>query len=171
MTMKRLLLILLLLSPSLFAADGATTVILVRHAETAGDTSSGGTDPGLSEAGQARAKALATVARDAHVSAAIVSQYRRTKETAAELKVPSTEVPVERGKAPEQAAAIAKRIAEEHRGKTVVVVGHSNTIPVIVTALSGVAAEEIAHAEYDRLYVVVLEDGKAARVIVTRYGG
>ena len=170
MTMKRITFLFLLLFPfSLLAAD-ATTVILVRHAETAGDTSSGGTDPALSEAGTARAKALAAVAKDAQVSAAIVSQYRRTKDTGAELKVPLIEVPVERGKAGEQADAIVKRIAADHRGKSVLVVGHSNTIPVIVKALSGVAAADIAHEEYDRLYVVVLEEGKPARVVVGRYG-
>lgn len=169
--MKRaaLLLLVLLFPLALAAADGATTVILVRHAETAGDTSAGGQDPALSEAGMARAKALAALAHDAQATAVITSQYKRTKDTGAELKLPVVEVPVERGKAAEQADAIAKKIRDDYRGKSVVVIGHSNTIPMIVKALTGVAAAEIPHEEYSRVYVVVLEEGKPAKVVVAKY--
>jgi phosphohistidine phosphatase SixA len=165
--MKRLLFAIALLFPlTLAAADGVTTVILVRHAEAMQDSQ----DPGLTEAGTARAKALAVLARDAQVSAVLTSQYKRTKDTAAELKVPVVETQVERGKIADHASAVAKRITAEYAGKTVVVVGHSNTVPEIVKALSGAAVTEIAHEEYSRVYVVVLEAGKPARVVVARYG-
>lgn len=163
--MKRVLFLLILLFPLTLLAADATTVILVRHAEAVSD---GSQDPALSEAGQARAKALAALARDAQVAAVFVTQYRRTKDTAAELKVPLIETHVERGKIAEHAATVAKRIADEYGGKTAVVVGHSNTIPEIVKALSGASVTEIVHEEYDRVYVVVL--GKPARVTVSRYG-
>jgi broad specificity phosphatase PhoE len=170
--MKRAAVLLVLLFPlSLFAADGATTVILVRHAERVpGDSQ----DPELSVAGQARAKALLAVARDAHVNTVFVTQFRRTKDTAAEvvatLGIPVVEITVERGKVAEHADAIAKRILEKHRGQTILVVGHSNTIPAIVKALTGVAAAEIPDDEFSRIYVVVHEAGKPPRVIVARYG-
>lgn len=165
--MKRIALLLaLLLFPLTLAAADATTVILVRHAEA----ESGSQDPALTEAGQARAKALADAVREANVSAAIVTQYKRTKDTAAgAVKVPQIEMPVDRAKIGEHLDAIAKRIIEEHRGQTVLVVGHSNTIPLLVRTLTGIAVPDIPHEEYSRIYVVVIEGGKA-RMIVSRYG-
>ena len=62
-----------------------TMVLIVRHAEKA---ASAGTDPDLSAAGAARANALAAVAAHAGVEAAYVTQFKRTKETAAPLRVP-----------------------------------------------------------------------------------
>jgi broad specificity phosphatase PhoE len=151
----------LLLAPFAFAAD-VTTVILVRHAEAA----AGGGDPGLSEAGTARANALAAALRDAGVKAIYVSQYKRTKDTAAPLAQQAKITPAE--------VALVKdgmdEIVAEHQGQTVVVVGHSNTIPVMAEALSGAKADPIAHEEHDRMYVIVVEKGKPTTVIVTHYG-
>src|SRR3954451_2593383 len=61
------------------AADTATTVILVRHAERAG-----GMDPdvGISDAGQCRAKTLAAMLADAGVRAIYTSEVKRTQQTA-----------------------------------------------------------------------------------------
>jgi len=169
--MKRAAILFALLFPLQLLAADATTVILVRHAEAVASDSK---DPELSDAGKARAKALLEVARDAHVNAVFVTQYRRTKDTAADvvaaLKVPVVETSVDREKRAEHVETLAKRIVAEHRGETVLVIGHSNTIPAIVTALSGVATTEIPHEEYNRIYVVVLESGKPPRVIVARYG-
>jgi broad specificity phosphatase PhoE len=163
------LLLALLLAPFAFGAE-PTTVVLVRHAEAA----AAGGDAGLSEAGTARAEALAAALKDANVKAVYVSQYQRTKATAApaarQAKVTPTEVALVKEGMDAQLTALAKQIVTDHPGQTVLVVGHSNTIPVMAEALSGVKAEPIAHEEYDRFYVVVLESGKPARLIVTRYG-
>src|SRR5215203_3829760 len=56
-----------------------TIVVLVRHAEKA---TSPGNDAGLTEAGRARADALADALHDARVDAVITSQYERTRMTA-----------------------------------------------------------------------------------------
>ena len=61
----------------------ATTVLLVRHAEK--ET---GRDPGLTAAGQARARALVEVAKGAGVSAIYHTQLERTRLTAAP-RIPS----------------------------------------------------------------------------------
>jgi broad specificity phosphatase PhoE len=164
------LLLALVLAPFAFAAD-VTTVILVRHAEAA----SGGGDPALTEAGTARAEALAKTLRDAKVKAIYVSQYRRTKDTAAavarDAKVAVTEVALVKEGMDAQLAALAKQIVAEHTGQTVLVVGHSNTIGPMAEALTGVKADPIAHEEHDRMYIVVVEAGKPASMIVTSYGG
>src|SRR5262245_47640022 len=54
------------------------TVLCVRHAEK---DAAGGADPGLSESGRKRARALADALRSAHVSRLYASTLRRTRET------------------------------------------------------------------------------------------
>ena len=60
--------------------ETATTVIVVRHAEKA---TGQGDDPHLSEAGEARARALARALENAGVTSVITTQFVRTAETAA----------------------------------------------------------------------------------------
>jgi broad specificity phosphatase PhoE len=149
---------------------GPTTILIVRHAEAEpGDSP----DPSLSDAGRARAKALAAVAANAGVGAVYATQYARTKETAAPAAagagVSVIESAVARTTLAEQSKELGRRIASEHAGGTVLVVGHSNTVPLLVAALGGVTIPEIAHTEYDRLYVIVLDPGKPPRVIAAKY--
>src|SRR5215813_14052833 len=59
--------------------DSATVVLLVRHAEKAAQPAD---DPPLTQDGRHRAEALAAVTKDAHPTAIITTQLRRTVETA-----------------------------------------------------------------------------------------
>ena len=54
---------------------------------------------------------------------------------------------------------------------TVLVVGHSNTVPAIVERLSGEAPPPIGDSEYDRLFVVTLIGSNQAKVVTLRYPG
>ncbi|CAA9297231.1 MAG: hypothetical protein AVDCRST_MAG68-96, partial [uncultured Gemmatimonadetes bacterium] len=137
------------------AAQGKTTVILVRHAEKALE---GGSDPALSEAGQARARALAAELADDSVAAVLVTRFVRTQQTAAPLGIAPRVVPVE-GAVEAHAAAVRAAVLA-HAGHKVLVVGHSNTVPALVAALGGPAGITIADTEYANLFTVVLEDGK-----------
>lgn len=134
--------------------SGCTTVILVRHAE---QTDPSAADPPLSEAGSARAKALAAALEHSGVQAIYVTQFKRTKETAAPsaalLHVPVTEFPVDLNKPADHAPQLAKQIFAKHPGGIVLVVGHSNTVPAIVEALANVKIRAIDRGEYDRLIV------------------
>ena len=56
------------------------------------------------------------------------------------------------------------------RGKTVLVSGHSNTVPEIVKALTRTQMADIPDSEYDNLYVVVLPSRGAAGVTQLKYG-
>jgi broad specificity phosphatase PhoE len=145
----------------------ATVVILVRHGEKGTQPPQ---DPPLSEQGQARAMALVNVARQAGVTAIVTTQFERTRKTAEptaiELKV--TPESVQAG-----GAAHAKAVAEQvmkHAGGTVLVVGHSNTIPAIVGALGAPQPKELCDSEYDLVFTVVLGDGAPPRLIRSRYG-
>lgn len=153
------------------ATDTSTTIVLlVRHAEKASESED---DPPLSAAGRERAAALAGALADAGVSAVVVTQRRRTGDTAAPLTARSGVVPdtvPTGGTVARHAAAVAARIRERHLGRTVLVVGHSNTIPAIMAALGARPMPDICDATYDQLFVLVLRDGVARGLTRARFG-
>ena len=155
--MKRIAVVVLLVV--LGCARQPATVLIVRHAEKA---ASGGSDPDLSPAGVARANALAAVAQHAGVEAVYVTQYKRTKETAAPLGVPVVVVPINLNAPGDYPKRLADAIGSH---KVVLVVSHSNAIPALVEQLAHVNVPPIGDAEYDRLYVV-----QGSRVVAAQYG-
>lgn len=172
---RRLFLAGLLASAALYAHDdapppGATTVVLVRHAEKATDDPR---DPSLSAAGQKRAEALAAVLEAADVKAAYATQFKRTRATAEPLAKRLGLSVVERpvtGAAAAYARDLAREVLAKQAGKTVLIVGHSNTVPDLVKAFSGAAVAPITDEEYDHLFIVVIPPSGAARLFKTRYG-
>jgi phosphohistidine phosphatase SixA len=150
------------------AAQSPTVVIVVRHAEK-GTTPAN--DPPLTEAGTARAKALAKALEATNVQAVITTQLARTKETAkptADAKGLTMETVQAGGPAPAHAKAVADA-ARKFAGKTVLVVGHSNTVTQIVEALGGPAAKDLCDSDYSFIWTVVL-DGSSARVVKSTFG-
>lgn len=165
-----ILLLIALASAAAVAAMPDTVVIVVRHAEKAkGDS----TDPGLSEVGVLRAHALAARLAEHPVNAAYVTQYRRTQLTAeptARANHLQAEVlAVDADNAATYGATLAGLIRKKHRGQTVLVVGHSNTVPDLVKALAGVDIAPIEENEFDRLYVITLPAKGDAKVLALRY--
>lgn len=167
------LLLLLLAFPS-FALAGVgppdTVVVVVRHAEKASDDPK---DPTLSEAGQARAEALAKALQGLPLTAAYATQYRRTQLTATPAaKACGIAVTVREATAAND-ATYASDLAHEIRqgvpGSGYLVVGHSNTVPAIVKALTGVDPVPVADDEFDRLYIVTLPADGKARFVVAKY--
>ena len=145
-----------------------TVVLLVRHAEKAAQPAQ---DPPLTEAGAARARALVQVARDAGVTAIITTPFERTRKTAEPTAVALHVTPevVEAGAAAQHAKDVADQVLK-HVGGTVLVVGHSNTIPAIVGALGAPRPRELCDSEYDQLFVVIIGDTGPPRLIRSRYG-
>jgi broad specificity phosphatase PhoE len=143
-------------------------VLLVRHAEKAAQPPD---DPPLTQDGQRRAGALAAVVKDAHPTAIITTQLRRTVETAqpsaAALGVSPEVVPVSAANTQQNAADVAAAV-RRHMGKTALVVGHGNTVPLIIAALGGPNLPDICESVYDQLFVLVLD--REARLIQSRYG-
>lgn len=166
--MKRLL---LAAACSLLTATSAMaqTVIIVRHGEKA-DASA---DPALSEAGQARARALAAELVEAHPWVILTSPLQRTRLTAAPTaeyhSVTSEAVPLDGG-AQVHAAAIAARVQALPDDATVLIVGHSNTVPLIARALGYAEAADMQECEYDRMTTLHLLGEGRAHGIVSRYG-
>ncbi|SFS70991.1 phosphoglycerate mutase family protein [Brevundimonas viscosa] len=167
--MKRLLLATV---ASLLTATSAMaqTVYIVRHAEKA--DAPGNPDPALSEAGQARAALLSEVLRDAHPVLVLTSPMQRTIQTAAPTaayhSALSEPVSLEGGGAA-HVAATAARVRALPADATVLIVGHSNTVPLIARALGYAEAADMPECEYDRMTVLHLMDGHVHGE-VSRYG-
>lgn len=146
------------------APAASTTVIIVRHAEKAAEPTD---DPPLTVEGQARAQALVDVVKDAGVRSIISTKTLRTRSTAAPAAAALTlltEI------APGTPAAVATNVLTNHRGQTVLVVGHSNTVPAIIAALGAQAPAPICDAEYDNVFVVTVPPAGAASVVRAHYG-
>lgn len=158
------------------AARGPVTVLVLRHAEK--DASDpGDANPGLSEAGRARAEALARLLGEARVTHLYASEYRRTQETVAPLaERVGREVEVVSARGPAQVEALRALPP----GSVAVVAGHSNTVPALVRALGGGELEGLvpsaygpilAEESYDRLFLVVLaRGGEPGAALELRYG-
>jgi broad specificity phosphatase PhoE len=147
---------------------GMTTVLLVRHAEKATEPAA---DPPLTAAGEARARALVDVARDAGVTAVITTQFARTRNTGQPLAAALGITPeIADARGAQHAHAVAQLIRGKHTGEVVLVVGHSNTVPAIITALGGKTPPAICDSEYDGLYVLTVPPAGAARLIRAKYG-
>ncbi|HEX5043921.1 MAG TPA: phosphoglycerate mutase family protein [Candidatus Polarisedimenticolaceae bacterium] len=146
--------------------DACTVLVAVRHAEK-----DSGDDPGLTEAGRARAKALADALAHAHVQVILVSPTRRTRETAAptaaHARVEPREISLEGG-TDAHVAALARAVKAEG-GKTVLVVGHSNTIPPLLRALK-MTANDMSDKEYGELFVATLCPATDPRLIKASFG-
>jgi broad specificity phosphatase PhoE len=147
-----------------------TTIVVVRHAEKQAE----GADPELTQAGEARADSLAGLLRDAPVSAVLVTQYRRTVLTAApviEGHAPETvRLPVSSDEIQEHADLIRDRILADYAGATVLVVGHSNTVPAIVESFGPWTVEALSESDYDRLFVINHRPETRSSLIRARYG-
>lgn len=144
-------------------AEAAPTVVfLVRHAERAED---GTSDPPISEVGQDRARLLAQMLRDVHLTHAHTTDFRRTRATgdptaeAAGLEMALYD--------PDDLDGFADRLRATP-GRHLVL-GHSNTTPQLVEALGGDPHGDIDEFEYDRLYMMTLTPGEPSTVLI-RFG-
>ena len=164
--MRRMLIVLFsFLALSVQAAE-VTTVILVRHAEKSGEP---GNDPPLTAEGRERANELARMLRNSGIQQIFTTNFARTKQTAQPIaKALGLEPGVNKPGAT-YANDIAKLIRSKHHGRTVLVVGHSNTTPEVMTALGVANAPSIADDEYDNLFIVLLVEGTAPKLIALKY--
>jgi broad specificity phosphatase PhoE len=143
-----------------------TTVILVRHAEKKIEPNN--SDPDLAPEGVERAQEISRVFGEAGINAIYATQLKRTQQTAKPLSdrtgVPITVIEANK---PDE---IVNRIQTSNRGQTVFVAGHNNTVPAIVSSLSGDTYPLIPESEYDNLYIVTIYRFGKAKVVKLKYG-
>ncbi len=153
-----------------FESQATTTIIFVRHAEK---TAMPAGDPSLSYAGRQRVAELTRQLADADVIAGIdaiyVTPYRRTQETARPI-ADQLNLPINVYDA-EDTEIVLETILKAHKGKIILVVGHSNTIPVLIANLgASKRVPEIAADEYDNIYVISIPWFGKTKTIRLRYG-
>jgi broad specificity phosphatase PhoE len=146
-------------------ADPDMVFVLVRHAEKAANDPK---DPLLSEAGVERAKRLAESLADARVVAAYATKYRRTQLTAAPTSM-SHHLDLQTYDASLPAAEFARQLRVTHPDGTVLVVGHSNTIPDLAAALCACPVEAMGEDEFDRWIEVRIDASGKAVLAQRRY--
>ncbi|MEK8180309.1 histidine phosphatase family protein [Flavobacterium buctense] len=156
----------LILLFSLASFSQTTTFIVLRHAEKADNTK----DPNLSADGLTRAVELRKTLSPISVEAIYATPFNRTKQTvtplATEKKMAITEYPVNK-----PYAELVNELLDTYRGKTVVIVGHSNTVPELLKVLSNNTFNiNISENQFDNLFVVTLTNGKQPEVAPMKYG-
>lgn len=128
-----------------------TVIYLTRHAEKMS-----GADPVLSERGQLRARNIATMLRRCGIAHIYATPSRRAQQTADALAM-RLSLPVH-SYDPGTPAAFAEQLLalDGH----VFVVGHVETIPLLVRQLGGDPGAPCTEMDFDRVYqLVIREDG------------
>jgi broad specificity phosphatase PhoE len=139
----------------------ATTIILIRHAEK--DTSVAGStmmqaDPSLSDKGIQRAGKLVETLKSYSFDSIFSTNFNRTRSTV--LPIATQKGIVISSYDPKNQAAFAAQL-KTMKGKTILVVGHSNTIPALVNLLIGSAKyANLADNEYNKIWILRCENGK-----------
>lgn len=147
--MKKYFLLLFLVVQLSFAQDKTTTIYFIRHAEKV-DSSK---NPNLSTLGLERAAHWSEIFSDINFDAIYSTDFTRTKETAR---------PTATNKKIDITLYDAKKIdfqkfKIDNLGKTVLVVGHSNTIPDFVNKLINQDVYlSIENEVFGNLYIVTL---------------
>ncbi|MBI5203035.1 MAG: histidine phosphatase family protein, partial [Elusimicrobia bacterium] len=138
---------------------------IVRHAERVSLTDDASL---LSAAGKKRAQELKRVLAGVPLKTVYCTEYKRTQQTAA----PAAEghglkaIVTDSGKTAELVETLKKVSIEED----VLVVGHTDTIPELLSGLGVPGKFEIPKTEFDNLFVVTPREGKAPLFHRLRYG-
>ncbi len=145
-------------------AQALTTdvVYVIRHADTLE-----GNNPDLSSAGIQRAQSLASMLQDESLAAVFVTNTGRSIQTgnlvASQFGIGTTIY------SPFDAEGVAQTILNIPGSNATLVVAHSNTVPMIVAALGGPQMKDLEETEFDRLFAVVLSNGKHVRTLEMHY--
>ena len=150
-----------------FSTQAQTTVWIVRHAEKDLKNPSD-SDPALSLDGQDRAKDLATLLLQKRVLAVYATPFKRSMQTA-EPTAYGHGVTVQTYD-PADPEALASSVLRQHKGGSVVIVGHSNTVLELVEAF-GIKRPMPALSEddYDYVFAVTI-DGNSTQMLTMQYG-
>ncbi len=155
--------------PAAEPAAAPMVIMLVRHAEKAKD---GTPDPPLTERGVRRAQCLARLLDGFGPTHLFATQYQRTAATIAPLAEASgisvTTIEAQDGPGWGQA------LGELPAGARVVIAGHSNTLPALVSMLGGQLDRldpkgNIPDDDYDRLVHVVHDGSRLVASYTTGY--
>ncbi|HEV7241084.1 MAG TPA: histidine phosphatase family protein [Thermoanaerobaculia bacterium] len=145
-----------------------TTVIVLRHAEKVDPSPLPDDEVPLTTAGETRAETLAQVLDRSGVTKIYVTEKLRTQQTAKPLALARGITPVEIPKANTN-QLVSELLGAGNRRRVIVVVGHSDTVPDIVTGLGG-GTVTVGANEFDNLFVITRRQPGPTRIILATYG-
>lgn len=151
---KRLALLAVFFVGQAQVARAQQAIFVLRHAERVEYESPDGV---LSGAGEERARILARVLADAGVTAIYTSERKRTLQTAEPLAQALHITPTAIGGATstDQIDATLKLVRARHQNGVVAIVGHSDSVALLLKALGHTGEVKIGPREHDDLFVVV----------------
>jgi len=130
-----------------------TKVIVLRHAEKAND---GTKNPSLSEDGQNRAKRLSAMLKDVVIDEAYSTPYKRTTETLTPLCEAQN---IEIQPYDTRNINLVEEIIKSKKGKTIIIAGHSNTIPNLINQLiKEEKYSEIHEDDYGKMWILTFKN-------------
>lgn len=136
---------------------GKIIIYLARHAEK-----EKGDDPQLTNKGKQRAGDLMRTLKNKKIQHVYVTQYRRTQMTSDSIRI-QLAIDTVHYLADSTGNDLLEKIKVHNDvGKTILVIGHSNTIPVIIKKL-GVKNQPIPGIpdnEFDNLFIVKIKKGQ-----------
>lgn len=144
-----------------------TTVMVLRHAEKM-DTGQPDDLVPLSSTGDTRAQTFAQVAGRAGVTRIYVTEKLRTQQTAQPLATALgiTSTPINKANLDDLITDVR---ASKNRGRVIVIIGHSDTVPQIVDRLGG-GTVTVGETEFDNLFVLTVPRWGTTRLIQATYG-
>jgi phosphohistidine phosphatase SixA len=158
----RIVLVFFLFCHLALAQQTVRTIFLVRHAEKA----SGSADPGLSPSGMKRADCLANTLKDAGIKNIYVTEAKRTQQTADPLAKKLNIKPTMMKAI--DSANLVRAFLYAGNGNSLVV-GHSDTLPVIVARIKAGTLAPIGENEYDRLIMFSTIEGSPTPIVTLHY--
>ena len=140
------------------------TVWIVRHAEK--DTAYvNRQDPDLTATGQQRALDLAAYLQNEAIVKVYSTDTKRTRQTAIYVKAP---IDIYN---PKNLTGLLDLITQNANGKSVLIVGHSNTVLETIEALGGKRpVMQLTDDDYDYIFKIELEASKPAIVSFFHFG-
>ena len=138
-----------------------TTVFIVRHAEKA---KSPADNPQLTREGERRAMTLAHLLSQSGVTAVFSTNTTRTVETVNNY-ASSKNIHIQLYETVED---IKRIIQSDYRGKTVLVAGHSNTVPDMIKAF-GIQSPPKIDDEYNNLFIVMIVSDDNTSMITLKF--
>ena len=160
----RPIVLVFLLHIGLIATAQKTTVWIVRHAEK--DTAFvNRQDPDLTATGQQRALDLAAYLQNEAIVKVYSTDTKRTRQTAIYVKAP---IDIYN---PKNLTGLLDLITQNANGKSVLIVGHSNTVLETIEALGGKRpVMQLTDDDYDYIFKIELEASKPAIVSFFHFG-
>ena len=161
--MKKLILTFIFLSLTLISyAQEITTYYFIRHAEKLRIDKTD-KNPNLNFNGYKRAEAWKDVFSDVPFDAIYSTDYNRTKLTAKPTAT-SKNLPI---LLYNPNTMYSEAFQNNTKGKTVLVVGHSNTTNVFVNKILGIEKyNEINDNNNSNLYIVTISNGKSSSILL-----